>query len=244
MESITTILNGYRRPNNLPLQIKSLRNQTCPPDEIWLWINYHEDFINEKEYDLESLGIDKICYNDYNWKYFGRLALAMLAKTKFVAIFDDDTIPGERWFENCIATYEKQAAILGGVGLHLHSPTKYMQHTRFGWPNPNEQPIVVDLVGHAWFIDTDHLKYIWSEKPYTWETGEDIHFSALAQIYGNIPTIVPPHPADDLSMYSSLFGYELGVDSKTVSVTGQGDFFSLRDKCIQHYISRGWQLVN
>ena len=57
MESITTILNGYRRPNNLPLQIKSLRNQTCPPDEIWLWINYHEDFINEKEYDLESLGM-------------------------------------------------------------------------------------------------------------------------------------------------------------------------------------------
>ena len=69
MNSVTAILNGYRRPNNLPLQVESLRNQTQPPNEIWLWMNYHEDFDLEKQYHLESLGIDKICYNDHNWKY-------------------------------------------------------------------------------------------------------------------------------------------------------------------------------
>ena len=239
MTSVTAILNGYRRPNNLPLQVQALRNQTYPPSEIWLWMNYHEDFDNEKQYNLKDLGFDKICYNDHNWKYFGRLALAMLTQTSFVAIFDDDTIPGVKWLENCCTTYAQEEAILGGVG---HSDTSYMDHTRFGWPNPNEQSIVVDLVGHAWFINTDHLKYIWSEKPATWETGEDIHFSALAQIYGNLKTIVPPHPSNDRSMHSSLHGYELGVDNKTVSVTGHNEFFSLRDHCVQHYVSRGWKL--
>ena len=226
MNSVTAIVNGYRRPNNLPIQVEALRNQTNPPDEIWLWMNYHEDFDKEKQYKLEALGVDKICYNDHNWKYFGRLALAMLAETNFYA------------------SYNNENAILGGVGLHLHSDTVYMHHTRFGGPNPNEEPVVVDLVGHAWFINTDHLKYIWSEKPYTWETGEDIHFSALAQIYGNIKTIVPPHPIGDREMHSSLLGYELGVDNKTVSVTEQGSFFSLRDGCVRHYVSRGWKLVD
>ena len=244
MKSVIAILNGYRRPNNLPLQVEALRKQTQPPNEIWLWMNYHNDFNIEKEYKLEDLDIDKVCYNNHNWKYFGRLALAMLAQSDFVAIFDDDTIPGCKWLENCHTTYAKKEAILGGVGLHLFSDTEYMNHQRFGWPNPNEEAVVVDLVGHAWFINTDHLKYIWSEKPCTWETGEDIHFSALAQIYGDIPTIVPPHPIHDRDMSSSLFGYELGVDNKTVSVVGQSDFFSLRDKCVQHYTSRGWKLVN
>ena len=86
MNSVTAIVNGYRRPNNLPIQVEALRNQTNPPDEIWLWMNYHEDFDKEKQYKLEALGVDKICYNDHNWKYFGRLALAMLAQTNFVAI--------------------------------------------------------------------------------------------------------------------------------------------------------------
>ena len=124
----------------------------------------------------------------------------------------------------------------------MHSQTEYMRHERHGWPNHNEQAMQVDLVGHAWFISTDHLKYLWYEKPFTWETGEDIHFSAVAQIHGGIPTIVPPHPANDLAMHSSLYGYQLGVDNKTVSVNGQQEFFSLRDGCVQHYVNRGWNL--
>lgn len=242
--SVTAILNGYRRPTPLPLQVQLLRNQTQPPDEIWLWMNYHEDFDLEKQYHLENLGVDKICYNDHNWKYFGRFALAMLAQTDFVAIFDDDTIPGTKWLENCHTTYAKQEAILGGVGLHLLSDTEYMNHTRFGWTNPNDKPVAVDLVGHTWFINTNHLKYIWDEKPYTWDTGEDIHLSALAQIYGDISTVVPPHPINNRDLHSSLLGRELGVDDKAGSNIDTADNFSLRSKCIQHYISRGWKLIN
>jgi len=242
MSSTTVILNGYRRPSNLALQIDSIKKQTVPPDQIWLWINYHEDF-DEGEIDLNSLGIDRICKNDYNWKYFGRFSLAMLADTDFVALFDDDTVPGEKWLQNCLETYETSPGILGGVGLHLKSKEYYMHHERSGWPSHNEETVEVDLVGHAWFINKDHLKYVWMEKPYTWDTGEDIHLSAMAQKYGNLKTYVPPHPPLETSKSSSLYGYELGVDEKTHSVINQQEFFSLRDRCIQHYINNGWSLV-
>jgi hypothetical protein len=240
--SITVILNGYRRPRNLPLQIEAVRNQSVKPEEIWLWINHHEDFY-EGQWGQVDYDVDRVIKNDYNWKYFGRFALAMLAQTDFVALFDDDTVPGSLWLQNCLDTYEKQPAILGGVGLQLNSPEYYMEHDRFGWPSHNEDTVEVDLVGHAWFINKSHLKHIWAEEPYTWETGEDIHLSAMAQIHGNIPTYVPPHPPLETSKSSSLYGYELGVDDKTTSVTNQQEFFSLRDKCIQHYIKRGWKFV-
>ena len=242
MSSVTVILNGYRRPKNLPLQIEAIKKQTTSPDQIWLWINHHEDFEKEGG-DIHSLGIDRICLNDHNWKYFGRFALAMLAQTDFVALFDDDTVPGEGWLENCLDTYEKTPGILGGVGLHLKSKQYYMDHDRFGWPSHNEETVEVDLVGHAWFISKDDLKYIWMEKPFTWDTGEDIHLSAMAQKYGNVKTYVPPHPPLEREKSSSLFGYELGVDNKTHSVINQQEFFSMRDKCIQHHISNGWSLV-
>lgn len=236
---ITVILNGYRRPQNLKLQVNALKKQTVPPKEIWLWINYHADF-RVSENDL--IGIDKICNSNHNWKYLGRFAMAMLAQTEFVALFDDDTIPGSRWFENCLDTYKKKKGVLGGVGLIQHNDTEYMSHTRYGWPNPNEEIKQVDLVGHAWFVNKRDLQYIWREEPVTYETAEDMHLSYTCQKFGGIDTYVPPHPKSDREMHSSLFGYELGVDHTTPSVTDHSNFFSLRDHCLQQYVNRGWQL--
>ena len=175
--SITAILNGYRRPQNIPLQINALRNQTVVPDEIWLWRNHHEDW-NADGIDLSGI---KVCESNYNWKYLGRFAMAMLAQTDFVALFDDDTVPGTEWFENCLNTYEETHGVLGGVGLRQHNTERYMEHTRFGWPSNNEEIVEVDLVGHAWFINKKDLKYIWMEEPVTYETAEDMHLSYTAQ---------------------------------------------------------------
>ena len=42
-QSITAILNCYRRPQNLAPQIKALLAQSVQPQEIWIWKNYHPD---------------------------------------------------------------------------------------------------------------------------------------------------------------------------------------------------------
>ena len=112
--SVTVILNGYRRPKNLPLQIQAIKNQTVKPDQIWLWINHHEDFYKEPvDYD-----VDRIVKNDHNWKYFGRFALAMLAQTEFVALFDD----GDRTMELVWFKGAKWIINQLKIGLELISP--------------------------------------------------------------------------------------------------------------------------
>ncbi len=244
MSSITAILNIYRRPQNLDMQIKSVSNQSLKPDQIWAWRNYHED---GNSLDLKSVkGLDKWLDSNYNWKFYGRFAAALLADTEYVAIFDDDTIPGKDWFQNCIDSMKTSEGILGSAGVTLNSKI-YTDHVRCGWPTKNETIQRVDLVGHAWFFKREWLKYLWMEKPFTWNNGEDIQFSYLAQKYGGIQTYCPPHPKTNLMLHGSIMGEKLGTDNKATSVgisVPFKTFFSERDLCVQNAIKNGWKTVN
>tara|TARA_R110002074_G_scaffold8656_9_gene35275 strand:+ start:6480 stop:8072 length:1593 start_codon:yes stop_codon:yes gene_type:complete len=241
-EDITVILNCYRRPYNLRMQIDALRSQTKPPKEIWLWVNQHPD---NEGFSFDSLGLDKVFHNDYNWKFYGRFAGALLADTEYVAIFDDDTIPGSKWFENCLDTMEVSEGIMGSAGIILDDKY-YVRHERSGWATQNPETDEVDLVGHAWFFKRDWLQYLWREKPPTWDNGEDMHFSYSAQKYGGIKTYCPPHPPEDRELHGSIMGNELGIDEKATSnnnETSHQQFFTERDFCVQEALRKGWQTV-
>ena len=184
--------------------------------------------------------------NNYNWKFYGRFAAALLADTEYVAIYDDDTIPGGNWHKNCFETMEREEGILGAAGMTFKSDI-YINHDRCGWPTKNDKLTEVDAVGHAWFFKREWLSFLWKEKPFMWENGEDIQFSSMAKIYGGIKTFCPPHPQGDQSMHGSILGNELGIDSKATSnnneVTHQ-QFFSERDLCVQNALKMGWVTVN
>jgi len=110
--TITAILTGYKRPDNLIMQVEALRNQTIPPDEIYLW--YNEGGIGKVKID----GIKTVDCN-HNFKFHGRFALGQIAQTDHVAIFDDDSIPGNRWFESCLNHISNQNGIIGSSGVIL-----------------------------------------------------------------------------------------------------------------------------
>jgi len=244
MSSITTIFNVYRRPQNLQMQVDAVLNQTVQSEQIWVWRNHHEDSQN---LDLKSVrGLTRWINSDYNWKFYGRFAAALLADTEYVAIFDDDTVPGNDWFRNCLETMKTHEGILGSAGVILHSST-YVPHERSGWPKNNESPERVDLVGHSWFFKRDWLKYLWMEKPFTWDNGEDIQFSYLAQKHGGIQTFTPPHPVSNHELHGSIFGYQLGVDSVASSCIPDPEYrrkFTIeRDLCVQNAIRNGWKTV-
>ncbi len=235
---ITAILNCYRRPQNLNAQINSLLDQTIPPEEIWIWKNYHS----------ETSGIDfsqskyRVFDCNHNWKYCGRFAAACLVDTEYTLVLDDDTIPGSRWIENCLETHEQTPGIMGGVGVSLATDSSYQPNTRYGWVSANEEVVEVDLVGHSWFFPSEYIKYMWMEKP-MWDNGEDMHFSAMCQIHGNISTYVPAHPRNDLSQWSSLYGMKLGVDEVASSaVRNHGKFYEERNACVNRLVGFGWKL--
>lgn len=258
MEDITVILTLYKRPQNLRAQVEAIRNQTVKPKEIWLWINdhnslnddlggnfksrcyYQEDYHNE----LKNIGIDRFFHNNHNWKFYGRFSAALLAQTKYVAIYDDDTIPGKKWHENCLESMKQKPGIYGTAGVVLHGDS-YNPHTRVGWPNPNTEITKVDLVGHAWFLQRDWIPNVWIEPIPTFDNGEDIQLSYCCQKYANIETFVPPHPIDDKSLWGSIRGNELGIDKVATSNNQQkshNEFFSERDRCVKNALNGGWKL--
>ena len=241
---VTVILTLYKRGEYLKKQLATINNQTIKPKEIWLWCN---DCGTELQ-DFSDL-VDRVVISNFNWKYFGRFTLASMVDTSFTAIFDDDIFPGPKWFENCFRTINSgKDGILGGNGILLdkgwrqnRSETNYGWHRRQG----GDQDVEVDFVGHAWFFRTNYIKYMWMEKPYTFENAEDIHFCAMAKKYGNVKTYVPRHSQDKKDEWSTNrdLGYAVGAN-KAASYTNIENFKQVRTSVIETHQENGWITVN
>ena len=215
---ITVILNGYKRPDYLKTQLDAINNQTVKPDSIMLWQNAGANFDNELTKDIIHVNSNE------NFGVWARFAFALNAKTEYICIFDDDTIPGPKWLENCLNTIKTHNGLLGTIGVVFNTKDNYQPITRYGWAdNNNDKTVEVDIVGHAWFFKREWLKYFWMEMPSKEDStlvGEDMHFSFMLQKYANIKTFVPPHPINQPEMWgsNSQLGWKMGQDSAAISM--------------------------
>jgi hypothetical protein len=178
---ILVVLTQYRR-NHLEKQLIQIYKQSIKPDYLVV-------FQNENHVDITNL---KNKYNffhiksDYNTKYFGRFAACFTFPVDICMIFDDDIIPGI----DCIKNYTEQCiklnSIIGGngrIGYNNINKQKLKHPNDTGFRNEN---ILVDFVGHLWCFKKDWLHYMFSIKPFTYDTGEDIHLCYSSKILGNI----------------------------------------------------------
>lgn len=218
---ITAILNGYKRPDFLSEQINAINNQTIKPADIMMWKNGDTPFPQNLLNNLTTASCNK------NLGVWARFAYALNARTEYVCIFDDDTIPGNKWFENCINTIQTHEGLLGTIGVIFYTTTNYHGY-RVGWDNINNPtPQMVDIVGHAWFFKREWLSTYWRELPSVdffnsinnnFICGEDLHFSFMLQKYLGLNTYVPPHPMEDKSLWGSTKGWEYGTEKHGISV--------------------------
>lgn len=217
---ISVILTVYARPQNLDLQIEAIKNQTVKPDEIIIVVDKNKtiDFESTKYKEYQIIEFNK------NIGVWGRFSIALLAKNPYICVFDDDTIPGSRWFENCLNTYKKVDGLLGTVGiLFKKGVLDYDYSERIGWPSANENIETVDIVGHSWFFKRKHIEQFWNhtEDHFNYKkSGEDIHFSYILKKRLGLNTYVPPHPKKDTSLWGSLPEYasSLGSDENALSL--------------------------
>jgi hypothetical protein len=240
---ISVILNVYKRPYSLEKQIDSILNQSIKinPENIHVWYNTPDDgecnLINPKNSKIKTYKCN------YNTKFFGRFTLPLLCKTPYIALFDDDIVSGTEWFKNCLTTIEKYDAILGGSGVLLEGK-KYQPNTKVGWNGlKNEEPMEVDLVGHAWFFHQKYSKFMWSEEPPSWDNGEDMFLSYVAQKNG-IKTMVPPHPKNNIELWSNVPGRDnnMGNDS-AASWLHNSNHMELRNSIVTSLINNGWKTL-
>lgn len=242
---ITAILTVYKRPQNMAAQLAAIRAQTVPPKEIMVWHN------SDTAIELPNMrGITYVRALP-NMGVWPRFLLGMEAKCAHVCVFDDDTIPGNRWFENCSKTMSTHTGLLGTVGVIFMPNVKdtyefgnnRSPYRRVGWPTPNSEVVEVDIVGHSWFFKKDWLRYYALEPRQGNRTcGEDYHFSVAIQKHLKLKTYVPPHPANDKSLWGSIKGVELGTDAVALyRQTGESDN---KKRAHAAYRNAGWKLVS
>jgi hypothetical protein len=244
LPEITAVLNIYKRPHTLAEQVAALRAQTVQPKAIFIWNN------GNKAVDLSPYKADplfRVFDSDKNMGVWSRFIAASMAPTEYICVFDDDTIPGPRWFENCIAQMKQQVALYGTIGVVFKRPaTIYEVEKRYGWDGPSEKAMPVDIVGHAWFFKCEWYKYYFAEEPQVHtrsRNGEDIHFSHMLQKYANIPTYVPPHPPSDQSLWGSIpkTAWSYGCDGNSETFSAE---YSSIHAAFQHNVDGGFRLIN
>jgi len=225
----------------LEKQIDAVLNQsiTVLPENIHVWYNASD----VEQFPPNSNSIKT--YNcNWNTKFFGRFTLPLLCNTEYVAIFDDDLLPGKDWLRNCINTMNTKGhnGIMGGSGILVGDLSR--KFVKYGWNGiHNTEPQRVDFVGQAWVFRNEWSKYMWYEKPYSWDNGEDIMFAYLAQKYGGINSFVPPHPEDNTDLWctSTRISMEVGRDEN--ASWRRGGHTQIRKEIITHCINNGWKII-
>src|SRR5258706_11477766 len=129
MNDITVILNVYNRPYSLERQLEAIKSQSVEvkDENIFIWYNK-----GTAKQSAPKNPNHKIFVCNYNTKFHGRFTASLLARTEFIAMFDDDIIPGKKWLANCLQSIKHCKAILGGSGLTIRSKG-YQQHIKHGW---------------------------------------------------------------------------------------------------------------
>lgn len=239
---ISVVLNVYKRPHMLERQIDAILNQSVgiDPNNIHVWYNKSDV---DQQLPKDSRIKTYVC--NWNTKFFGRFTVPLLIRTPYIAMFDDDNLPNENWFMSCLEVINRPETngILGGTGV-IVTRKGYIPYNKVGWNGVHVGDTRrVDLVGQTWFFRQEWVKYLWYEKPHSWDNGEDIMFSFLAQKHGNINTFVPPHPEENRSIWSTDLGTAQNVGSDQNASWRIGNHLQLRNRVVEYCIDNGWKTV-
>lgn len=223
MKTVTVVLNGFKRQNTLPEQIRCLKEQTYPIDKI-LYFNFKSNdpqFIPDYEL-LEREGVE-YAETSHHYGVWGRFTFALNANTDFVCLMDDDITPGKKYIENCVSCYEKQPGIYGTMGSTFeYENNNLVRVLNHGWKDiNNENPVQVNYLFQTWFMPREALYAFWSEMVPDALTrnrriGEDMTVSLMAQKKLGLKSYVVPHPVNNVELWGNTTGHKYGIDEFAV----------------------------
>lgn len=243
-KNVSVVLNVYKRPQMLESQLNALTSQTYPVSEVLIWNNGNSIEISSilEKYDFKF----KYAYSHTNLGVWARFSFALNAENEFLCIFDDDVIPGNKWIENCMTSFESQPGIYGARGLKFDDKMKYTPNTKVGWAYPNGGITRVDIVGHAWFFKTEWLSHYWGQtdiREMQMHSGEDMQLSFALQKAIGVGTYVPPHPAHDTALWGNING-DNQISSDTNAISLKPGAFEKFDTALKKLRKRGFTAIN
>jgi len=239
-ESVAVVLNIYKRGDAFERQLQAVRDQTVTSSEILVWQN--ESHYRVPREKMEQI---KLSLSNVNFGVWSRFAYALNTSAEYICVLDDDTIPGSRWFENCLETMKASPGLLGTRGIRFHSKKSYLLADEVGWRNPNYETQQVDIVGHSWFFKREWLLDFWAQPrlfPSDNLVGEDIHFSFALQKRLGLNTYVPPHPENAEEFWGSRPESGRALGSSDSGISMRKDASAKFQAAFEAYIYGGFEL--
>lgn len=222
--NVAVVLTAYKRTHLLERQIAAIKNQTVQPSQIVVW---------------RDSGLELVGQPEKTWGVWPRFVVAQFLPVETIAVFDDDTIPGPRFIENCYRTAQVTGpGVLGACGQSYVGGNR-QDRLYHGWKLPSEHIVECDIAEHAWFFPRD-LLLDWTDAPYHQfpVTGEQYYISVIAQRRG-WKTWAVAHPPKDQTWWGAIDGFELGTDKHALWMQPGAE--EEKQRVHDYYLSKGWQ---
>lgn len=206
MSNVCTVINIFKRKQNLDAQLNALQSQTSPIHEYMFWVNWQPSEWNAEEMkayideQCKKHGIENyhVMYSYTNMGVWSRFYAAYNTQCFFVFILDDDVIPWAKWVEQCIDLYKEEPWIYGSRGSLFHSLENRFDRTVIcESQNRPKEVIQVDISWHSRFFGRNMLPYMFDTFPEDFypRAGEELWVSYRAAQYG-LKTYIPPMTED------------------------------------------------
>jgi hypothetical protein len=252
-DDLTVIINAWARPQFLPLVWEGIQYQTRRPRETWIIQNFPQGRapVPSEFFERARAHGTRIIDSDLNHGCWFRFFLAALyCRTRFVAIYDDDTLSGRLALETAVGELERKPGVYGGFGMTLRKEPegpRYWSRDLSGWAGAKDHTEQVDFVGQMWLMETSWLRELLRHVPERLvttreparECGEEMYVSFVAQRLG-LPTYVYTHGSEYNARWSSIQAYEMGFTPDAMSMNGG---LSQADYYVRHFVDAGWKLL-
>lgn len=252
---VTVILTCFERPQMYRQQLDALRNQTMQPAVTMAWVNTGSVPQDER---AMSAGEVVVIRSNVNMGPWVRFTMAREARTKYVCILDDDTIPGRGWIQACIERLEQAEAdaieagdeedpgtyCIAAAGEVFRSDDPKNRYY-IGPQSPRDEEMEVDIGRQGWFFRRDMIQaFLNYPRQGDGTIGWGLHFAAALQMLG-VLTVVLPYEYENKEAWGMLqpASMENSLSSKLqaqAQAQGGKSLEYMRAEIYQAYRHVGW----
>lgn len=230
---VSVLLCTHKKLYRLKEQLEAVNNQTVTPQEIRVWHGGPLPFPKDVDVDLIETRRPQ--------GVWPRMWHCLDFNTEFVAVLDDDVIPGRRWLENCFDCHDRSGGMICAGGFIY--PDGVYDHRKYCGTFLGGDFMEVDHGGNAWFFRRDWVwAFVWEPKcPCIASAGEDMHLSVALQKQLGIRTYLSPYPPGDKSLWGTL-GDRSYSDDENALWKRPGEIRKRR-MAFEFYRAGGWKLL-
>jgi len=243
-QDVTVILRVFNREFVLQRQVQAFLSQRPPIRKCQIFVAGSEKMANSARAVIKRLRpyagptILELIDVEPNLKLYGSWQLVLQVDTTYVAMYDDDQVPGPNHIETLIAAAQQTSGIVSMTGRHLERVTDWEKPSvHLGGPSSwvehcalDNVALRVDKLDRHWLMHSSLAQQIWREVPTTLQGGDDLWVSHILNKYAG---------AESYVICSQYTAAHVMLDEGGIGGSSSAEQLRVRHSMEQYLFSRG-----